>query len=206
MNREWCSWRVIRVPRSPPVQPKSMMTRRTGSFQKGIPSLPQIRKGLLTSLVIVMGFQIWGWIGLMIRQLLIPKQPARTMIARLLLSACAFIKSLRPQLLCEGAMMTNHCSWVSAGWSADDPKTVYQTLLHKFVFMRQEEKNLLTETETKSIIALNNLSFCWVFGRGNNSVVTLTWPHQKSHFSRDRESFQSYICHDHIYIWNLILS
>ena len=63
---------------------------------------------------------------------------------------------------------------MTAEWAADDPKTVHQTLLHKFVFMRQEEKNLLTETETKSIIALNNLSFCRVFGGGNNSVVTLT--------------------------------
>ena len=62
----------------------------------------------------------------------------------------------------------------TTGWAADDPKTVHQTVLHKFVFMRKEKKKLLTETETKSIIALNNLSFCFNFGGGNNSVVTLT--------------------------------
>ena len=35
-------------------------------------------------------------------------------------------------------------------------------------------------------LSLWTISFSFIFGGGNNSVVTLTWPHQKSHFPQGR--------------------
>ena len=55
-------------------------------------------------------------------------------------------------------------------------------------------------------LSLWTISFSFIFGGGNNSVVTPTWPHQKSHFPQGRVNLRRLVLQRSKDIWSAHVS